>query len=489
MINTKTISKILIYLGIIIFIEIFSYLALIFSIFNQVSFVLLFLICLVISFYRLEYGLLIVLTELFIGSMGHLFVLPLGNFQLSIRMGLWLAFMLVFSFKFTRQLIKEKLQSQYLKALQNFEYKKYIYLLALFVFIGLLNAYFRGHDYNLIFSDFNAWLYWLLLLPAIIIYSSGDKDPLENLKNIFLAGAIWISLKTLFLLFVFTHNLNFVPEIYTWLRKTLVGEMTPTLSGWPRIFIQGQIFSGIALFLVFFSNLKKYKNIVNFSLMSIFFSALLISFSRSFWVGLIAAFIFSLFLIWRFNSWRTTFFSAVWFFASLMMGFILIYLVAIFPYPNPGKFNADFLNRVSNSNEAALASRWSLLPVLMKEIKKEPFFGQGYGATITYFSRDPRVLEKNPSGEYTTFAFEWGYFDLWLKIGFLGLLAYFILIFQLIKKSLIYGYKNNYWPLLGLSSGIVFLVVTNFFTPYLNHPLGIGILLLGACLIKKDRVY
>jgi O-antigen ligase len=245
----------------------------------------------------------------------------------------------------------------------------------------------------------------------------------------------------------------------------------------------------VALFLALFASLKNYKNITNYLLAIFFSSALLISFSRSFWVAMTMALIFSLVLIIYLYSWRKMLISLTWFILSVIGGFALIYLVAVFPYPNPGKFNADFLNRVSSGSEAALTSRWSLLPVLIKEIGKEPFLGQGYGATITYISSDPRILEKNQSGAYTTYAFEWGYFDIWLKIGLLGLLSYLLIIFQLIKKSIIYGHKYNNFFLLGLSASLVFLAITNFFTPYLNHPLGIGILILGACLIKKDKVY
>lgn len=495
-IKSEIFTKIAIYLGIFFGVEVFSYLALMFPDFNIIIFIALILILLGLSLYRLEYGLLLVLAELFIGSMGHLFVLPLGNFQLSIRMAFWAVIILVFGIIFIYQLIKEGKQAQYFKILKNFAPGKYFGWLAIFIAIGLINAYFRGHALNLIFSDFNAWLYWLLFFPIVVVYGEPSESTFKNLKNIFLAAAIFLSLKTLGLLFIFTHNLNCAPDVYFWLRKTLVGEMTPTLSGWPRIFIQGQIFSGVALFLTFWSGLKQTSskiynknNIGTILLAALFFSSILISFSRSFWVALIGTVIFCLLMIWRLYSWRKTWMAGIWLAVSFLLGFILIYSVAIFPYPTPGKFNANFIDRVAGSNEPALASRWSLLPVLAKEIKKEPFFGQGYGATITYFSRDPRVLEKNPSGEYTTYAFEWGYLDLWLKIGLLGLLAYLILIIYLIKSAFIFGHKNNDFFLFGLGSGLIFLVITNFFTPYLNHPLGIGILLIGACLIRKDKVY
>jgi len=492
--KSKIIRDSFIYIGAFILIEILSYLSLYSSSINQLCIVVLALTCLVISFYRLEYGLLMVLAELFIGSMGHLFILHLGSLQISIRMILWAIVLLVFALKFIWQTIRKGEDKTYFKIFKDFKPLKYFALLAVFVAISLINAYLRHHPLGIIFSDANSWLYYLLVLPAIVVYGSADKKVFSNLKNLFISAALFLSLKTLTLLFIFTHNLSFAAEAYTWLRKTLVGEMTPTLSGWPRIFIQGQIYSGIALFLTFWSTIKnrskeKSEIISNLILAAIFSSALLISFSRSFWVALIITIIFTLILVWRIYSFRQVLKSIAWLAGSFTLSFVLIYLVAIFPYPAPGKFNADFMSRVSNGNESAISSRWSLLPVLTKEIMKEPFFGQGYGATITYLSSDPRVLESNPSGQYTTYAFEWGYFDLWLKLGLFGLVSYLFLIIYLIKNAVIFGRKNNDLIALGIASGIVFLAVTNFFTPYLNHPLGMGIILIGACLIQKDRVY
>ncbi len=475
-------------------IELLSYLALFFPILNYLIFSFLVLSVIALSFFRLEYGLLIVLAEVFVGSMGHLFVIPLGSYVISIRIALWLALMSVFIVKFIWQLIKNKKNSFYFQSLKSFNAGKYFALLALFVVISLVNAYFRGHELTLIYSDFNSWLYFLLILPSVCVYNHKNIKTFLNLKTLFLAAVIWTSLKTLILVFIFTHNLVIASEIYFWLRKTLMGEMTATLSGWPRIFIQGQIFSAVAFLIIFWAQIKKAKTKFFVNPLALFLSALLastilISFSRSFWVAAIVAYGVSLILIWIYYSFKDVLHTGLWILISYFFGFILIYLVAIFPYPSPGQFNADFISRVSNGGESALTSRWSLLPVLMTEIGHEPILAQGFGATITYKSSDPRVLAQNPNGDYTTYAFEWGYLDLWLKLGLLGLLSYLLLLGYLIKKAVVYGHKNDDLLLFGLASGIVFLAVTNFFTPYLNHPLGIVILLLGACLIRKDRVY
>jgi O-antigen ligase len=169
----------------------------------------------------------------------------------------------------------------------------------------------------------------------------------------------------------------------------------------------------------------------------------------------------------------------------------MIYLVVAFPYwqTQSADFSSSFLARADSGNDAAVASRWSLLPVLLKEIVREPFFGQGFGSTVTYHSQDPRVLQSNPGGSYTTYAFEWGYLSLWLKLGLLGLGAYLLFLWQLTADSWKIGCRTKNYIFLALPAGIIFLAVTNAFTPYLNHPLGIGFLVLSSCLIWPDKVY
>ena len=116
---------------------------------------------------------------------------------------------------------------------------------------------------------------------------------------------------------------------------------------------------------------------------------------------------------------------------------------------------------------------------LLNKIKLHPILGSGWGTLVTYESFDPRIVTaKNPKGEYTTFAFELGYLDLLLKFGLAGVLSFLYLICQLlikIKKTAI-NTANEFdkYFLLGLLLGLVALTITHAFSPYLNHPLGIG---------------
>ena len=494
--------------------EILSYIGFASSIANPFIFGFFVLTALFVTVYKLEYGILLVAAELLISSFGYLIYLDLNGSRLSLRIILWLIVMAVFFFQFLWQLIKERNQSFCWKNLKDFVAWKWFFLLAFFILISLINAIFRGNDLMTIFADFNAWLYFLMLLPVIAVYShSGNssgasqiltnKQPSANLGlllNIFFAASLWLSLKTLFLLFVFTHNLSIGPEIYTWLRRTLVGEMTPTASGWPRVFLQGQIYPVVAFLIIFWRRAqdlqwKEFFKINNWPLFvaaSLFLSSVLISFSRSFWLGLAVVMSLSFILLWSLNSFKKMMSVVSWAILSLLGSFLIIYLVAAWPYWNVGggsNFRSELVSRVTVSGEAALVSRWSLLPVLSQAILKEPLFGQGYGATVTYFSSDPRVLENNPSGQYTTYAFEWGYLDIWLKLGLAGLLAYLILLWQILSAAWQQGLKQNNYLWFGIGAALVFLAVTNFFTPYLNHPLGIGAIIAGSCLIWLNKVY
>lgn len=483
----------LFYLIIFVLIELLSYFSLINNDLNLIVFYLLSLVVLILSIYKLEYGLLAVFGELLIGSMGRMFVIDFYGLDLSIRMSFWLLVMLVFFGKFIWSIKNSGQNSPYLKALKDFHFKYYFLIIASLSIMGIVNGFILGNETGLILNDANGWFYYLLLLPNIVVYSNKESDSLKNLSKLFLMATIWIAIKTFWLLYVFTHNLTFASEIYFWLRKTLVGEMTITSSGWPRIFIQGQIFAALGLFFTLWqtisnknANWKKFVSNIFFA--ALFAGVLLISFSRSFWLALLATIVLLLVLTWKFFSFKKMIIGSAWLGVVIIMSFGFIYLTSIFPYPSPGNFNADFAARAdfNNNQEAAISSRWSLLPVLTNEIRQSPFIGQGYGKTISYVSNDPRVLEKNPSGLYTTYAFEWGYLDIWLKIGLLGLLAYLAVITAILQNAWKIDNNGVVFTLIG---GIIFITVTNFFTPYLNHPLGIGIIIIGACLINKYRVY
>ncbi|MBL7047698.1 MAG: hypothetical protein ISR95_08755, partial [Candidatus Marinimicrobia bacterium] len=140
------------------------------------------------------------------------------------------------------------------------------------------------------------------------------------------------------------------------------------------------------------------------------------------------------------------------------------------------------------------ASRFKLLGPLSEKIRENPVLGSGFGTSITYETSDPRALENNPDGLYTTYSFEWGYLDTWIEMGIFGLVAYLSLLltlfrygWKLYKKYIQHALESSL--ILGLLAGLVVLSAIHITTPYLNHPLGIGYLLLTTAIfvsLKKD---
>jgi hypothetical protein len=388
--------------------------------------------------------------------------------------------MAVFLSKFLLELIKEK-KASLIKYLQIPYLKNWLFLF-FFVLLGLILGIFRN-GFSDAFFDFNAWLYLALIFPLAYILSvnSFSQKFKENIILIFLASVLFVSLKSLVLLFIFSHNVQgLIFDLYYWTRKYYLGEVTAMGSGFHRVFLQSQIFSLFAFIIALsawiFSPTKKSRFYL-MAFLSLLASTLILSFSRSFWLGLVLGLALLFLILWirfGFKKMLTTMIVSI---SSFVIGFLIVVLVIKFPWP---KSTADFdLNSLSSRanisvNESAISSRWALLEVMKEDISGNFLWGRGFGARLEYPSSDPRVLEQTADGIYSTYAFEWGWFDIWLKLGLLGVFSYILLLYFFLKEAGLNFFKNNDYWYLGLGLGVISLMAVNFFTPYLNHPLGIG---------------
>jgi O-antigen ligase len=428
---------------------------------------------LILSWKNLEYGLLLLFIELIIGSKGHLFDFSI----ISARMLIFTAIMAVFLLRLFKKEEREKIVT-YFKELKS---APAIMALAFFVLFGLINALIRHNNFGDIFADINSWLFFLLLFPMLSVYFKASQETYNRLIIVSGAAFLWLSFETLLILYIYSHNLSIMPTIYLWLRKTGIAEITATTSGFPRIFLQSQIYAAVAIIISTFSLKQKGRDFWIIAILA--WSVLFLSMSRSFWLATAICLFIGL-VIQRRIILKNLFFII----GTSLSAAVLIFLISVFPIPKPGLFSLDsFINRANlDNNEAAVASRWALLPALSTEIRKNPIIGQGYGAGVTYKSSDPRVLEQHPDGWYTTYAFEWGYLSIWLKLGILGLLAYLWLLGQNIYRGI---KKNNFFALV-----LLLLATVHALTPYLDHPLGIALVMMAiivipSCVKTENKVY
>lgn len=492
--------------------ELISYLGYYWPSVNTVGFLLCALAAVYFAYKNFDYLLALLIAELIIGSKGHLFALPIGDFELSVRMMLWLvvvlSWLIISSIKLFKSDNKQALATEIF-----FPRSVRLFLpLLFFAGLGLLIGFLNGNSLNNIYADGNAWLYFLLIWPFSAALKDLERGKKEFYSGVLLTAVAWLVIKTWIILYFFSHEFIIIGDFYKWIRDTGVGEITAMSGSFYRIFIQSHIYILMALVIAWFYLAKgifesqNFRNLINqnyfirlFIVSSSFLTIIIIGLSRSFWVGLFIALV-SLSLIFLLNR-RMNFMAKVkkyaFFAATLTVSFFLslfiILLIIKIPFPkNISYFDATAVltERVTDSNEAAIGSRWAMLPILGQAIEKDPLFGHGFGTTLTYKSEDPRIVAAT-GGFYTTFAFEWGWLDIWLKLGLFGLLAYFYLICELWVQA-----KNTpfAWPIRLL---LVALVSLHIFTPYLNHPLGIGLILLvsfyelsfGGGLPRKARIW
>jgi len=471
--------------------ELFSLFSFLMPQFGQIAFLVTVILTLILSLIKLEYGIWIILVELFIGSKGYLFALDINGAVISIRIALWLIIMSVWLAKVitnwlkTKQLKIEFLQSRYI-----------YYFIILFIFIvwGLLNGFLNHNSLNNIFFDVNGWLYFSLILPIYSVIK--NERSINAILQIFIASIVWLSIKTLFLLYIFSHNfIGMVEELYLWVRQTGVGEITLIQGGFYRVFFQSHIFVLIGFFLFLFLLLKniidrKEKKVIIYSLIFtvLFLTITIVNFSRSNWVGLAVGLAVGLFIIIRKLGWKKMMTMIMLLVLAGILSLATIVAIVKFPFPDPvgGFSTAELLSERAGrfQGEAAFSSRWELFPKLKEKMFTAPILGHGFGTTATYLSSDPRILEQSPTGEFTTYAFEWGWLDIWIKLGLLGLLIYIALIFKIVIVGLIkYSFSSEYGIInLSLTIGIIVIIAVSFFSPYLNHPLGIGYLILVSAL-------
>jgi hypothetical protein len=483
----------------ILLLELFSFIAWALPSFGNIAFIVIALVVLALTLKDLRIGIAIVLMELIIGSHGYLFSLAPELLGVAIRHAIFLIVMTVGALRVYQEKTFKFYSSSYFFPLL---------ILTAGICFSAFWGLIQGNELSNIFFDANAFLFLALAIPLWQAIES--RKDLELLVYASLAALIMSTVKVFFLLYAFSHQFWWMlRETYKWVRDTRIGEITQVTEQFFRVFFQSQVYTIVAFFLVlmwfsYLMNKYKTKALIKtarfwgvFILLSSLFASILISFSRSNWVGVLASAVLMPFVLFASTpSWGKRFITSVlaWF-AVIVFSLGIVSLIVLFPYPKPsGSFDPTNLlskRAFTFSGEAGVSSRWQLLPPLVDAIKEHVVLGGGFGTTVTYITEDPRIRAQSPTGEYTTIAFEWGYLDLWLKLGLVGMLiyAFFVLLimwksFQLMRlHKLEGGMAMDVVINQGLFLGAIAVLATHTFSPYLNHPLGIGFLLFWAVTI------
>ncbi len=441
-----------------------------------------------LSYYRLEWGLAIAFLELFIGGHGHLIDVDVRGFSLSIREVIFAAVMAAW----LSLLLFKQLKPVFVRHRD---------LPLACIGLAILIAALKGlstNEFAAAFDDMNGYLTLAYFFPMISLSWNGERRRL--LLQALALAAVWISITTLLYVYAFTHLPGLAShELYTFVRDARLAEVTLQTAGpgidylgnspwYFRVFQQSQAivatFELLLLAGTFSLWRDKHDQLPGFimGLHVLLISTILASLSRSFWIGCLAGLALVIASVCLTRPVIVTLIKRHLQLGLLSLVAVVVLFVAItIPIPpRPDLTDSSFYKgRDENTREVAVSSRWNLLRPMLEEIWQAPIIGSGFGETVTFISDDPRLRAVNPSGEVTTYRFEWGYHDLWLKMGILGLLGFGWLLVTVVSVSLKSALRRDqhFWIVVGLASGVVMFYATHIFSPYLNHPIGLGFLI------------
>jgi len=436
-------------------------------------------------------ALTVVAIELLIGGFGYLFSFNIGSEGLGVSLRLIL--MASFFFGWGLNALKNRIWKFW-------KLKELVILqawggVALLIFIGIVRGLQLQTAY--LFQDVNAWFFLLYFVPVLDVSHRYGKELKTYLQSAILAGVVWVCFKILLTFYIFTHGFWGMETWYTWIRDTRIGEITPAGNGLFRVFFQSAIYQ-IFIPLFIFPWWVAQKNLSNTTIPAyaignanqiskiyaknlfmvlwvLSLSTILLSLSRSFWLGAFsgAAAVIILSIV---NLRKFPISSSIKAILGSLGAVLLILAIMFFPWPNKtqGTF-FELLSSRGSVSDAAASSRWNLLPAMIDKIESEPILGHGFGSTVTYKSQDPRVLKQNPDGVFTTYAFEWGWLSFYIKFGILGIPIMLWLLISLTYRTWIS--PLDWWLRVGMVSSLLTIATIHIFTPYLDHPLGFAWLL------------
>jgi hypothetical protein len=425
-----------------------------------------------ISLKRLDYGVYLAFLELFSSPHGQLISTELEGFTFSLRMCVFMAVLMAWFFGFVTKRYSRSIDVSRL----------YWFLpLGMAVLIGFIVGY-AHNGFSATFSDGNAYLYLVYLFPILSL--SWNVERKKILLQLLTAGALSVSFFSLGVLYLFSHfDTPFLKVAYTVLRDLRFAEITNIGTGVYRIFSQTQFFVVTFIFLLIALSLQvrsKFYETVSWSML--FFSTIFLGLSRSFWVGFFVAFLGMVALLAlkvrpHLTQWGH---ATLQYVGGIILAIGLILAVALFPVPTQDLSGADFAEAFSKrtqTDDVAVSSRWNLLHPMMEHIAQNPWYGSGFGTAVTFISDDPRVREVSEDGTWSTVSMEWGWLEVWIKMGVMGPVGLLFIFFFYLKHLLTQEDQDHLWLRIALISGLLFLFTTHFFSPYLNHPIGLGFLL------------
>ena len=341
------------------------------------------------------------------------------------------------------------------------------------IFIGLfaiiitsaLHGYTQGNSLTLIVADIIPYFFFLYYFPLSQLLPSEQFR--QTIFSMILSAIIGNFIFIYITLIGFSNKLFVLQgSYYHWFRDVASGKITEYGFNFYRIVLNEHLLLiplSIYIISCIIAN-KKNSTPTNFITISALLAILAVNLTR---IYILALGVGLLFLFFKQN-WKRWLLVSV----AVITGFVLIFTGAHL-IASRGKnigwefFGLRLQSITAPQTEESSLSRMLLLPKILEKIKNHPLLGNGLGDTVTVFSP---VFKQN----ITTPHFDWGYLEIWAETGFIGLLAWCMLILHALKNTTrVYGY----------SAILLTLLIINLTSPGLFHVM--GVLLIAVLLATK----
>jgi len=426
-----------------------------------------------LAWQRLDFALYVLLSELVLGGAGGRW-LSVDFFSIRI------IFLGILFLIWLYRVLRKKID---LSPILKSKFSKPLLILALFfpIFWGLI-GWTQGWPGKYILSDANGFLFYGLFFILITVLPKRiNARYLVKIYLISIAAAAGI-LTVLYFLAVFkVANIWFLKQLFLG-RMFYGGKIGIMPDSALRLFTGNGIFVVIGI-LIFASLVLVKKKLSrktrNLILLAILFChlAIVASYTRGFWVGIIGAAIFLLFFL----PWKSR--------GKLLAGAIALFIISeiIFQGFFELSFFNFFFNRLATSvsvqaDPVSLGGRLSQVRVLGGAILRHPFWGIGFGA---YFS-DYRTIQDVAD----PYSFELGYLDMTVKFGIIGFAFWGLIILGIFAKGLkLLWFKfdlarGDRALILGFLSGLVSLLIVGGTSPFLMSAFGITHIILTIYILE-----
>ena len=362
--------------------------------------------------------------------------------------------------------------------------------LVIAAYIGIKN----GNSMAFVTADFTGFLSLALLPGYLAVIRDTDKVMLTG-SIIFYSSLVLGIVTTVIHFYLAFAPYSGLNALNDWLNDHYMGGLAAMATGLQRIYIRSQIFLQVGL-LLGLQKVWNSKGVTRWAFLgaeAVMAYACLMTYTRGFWLGFALSTCF-LFVIYP-QQWKH-YLSTLGVSALLLAG---LFLLSTFAYGKPvaavevvNRFNPDLVGGAiflpgdstdptedefteptdpdGGSDEAAVLLRQQTLRLLGEKISQHPVLGNGLGTNLDEIRDDGKT-------EYT-------YFDMLMKLGFVGLILFMVVFFLpaiLLLKSRIRWLFSGKPPRPDsvqaqntiLLAAYVGVALTSFLNPYLVNPMGI----------------